>query len=424
MNVSLPRGTRDYGPAEAVLLNTITGVIEETFKRFGFAPLETPAIELLETLNAKAYGEESEKELYKIEEGEEGLRYDFTVPLARYLAMNKDLPQPFKRYQIGSVWRKDEPQHMRSRELIQADVDIVGSLEPISDAESIAAVALSLEELGIREYTIFINSRKILDAILNLFSVPKQKHIDVVRALDKLQKLSNEEVLGIIKKSTDSKNAEELLNFVQETGENETMMEKMASKLPEAKDEINRIGEIIRLLKGYRINGKIEVDLSLARGLDYYTGGIWEFVVFDGKKRLPTIAAGGRYDSLIELYSKKSMPAVGTSIGIGRIFELVADGEPLKTYARLHIAYIKDENLGYAMRVANAMRAAGIYTSLELTKRNLAKQLEYANSMKIRYVAILGNKERESNKIKLRDMVSGEEEEVEIEAAVSKLKGE
>jgi histidyl-tRNA synthetase len=166
----------------------------------------------------------------------------------------------------------------------------------------------------------------------------------------------------------------------------------------------------------------VVLDLSLARGLDYYSGGVWEFVISEEGKRLPSIAAGGRYDNLMALYSKNSVPAVGTTLGVSRVFEFLDKGEILKTNAKVHVAYIKEENLEYAMEVANAMRQAGIYVDLGVMKRALSKQLEYVNSMGIRYVAILGNQEREAKKIKLRDMISGEEEDIGIEEAISKLR--
>lgn len=423
MGISLPRGTRDFSPSEAILLKKIIWVAEETFKAFGFSPIETPGIETLETLNAKAYGEESEKEIFLLEGKEDGLRYDFTVPLARYMAMNRDIPLPFKRYQIGRIWRMDEPQHMRSRELMQADVDVIGSDEPISDAESIAAVALALDRLGIKNYKIFINNRKMLDSILEYYGVPKEGQGAAIRAIDKLEKIGGNEVSGLLKKAgMEPKKAEEMLNFLQEKGTVTETLSRIDAIAEKSKEDTKNLREIIRLLGNYGILGEIAVDLSLARGLDYYTGGIWEFVVFDGGKRLPTIAAGGRYDSLLALYSKNSTSAVGTSLGISRVFEVIKNGEPLRSYAKIHIAYIKEDNLEYAMHVASALRASGIYTDLGLTRRNLTKQLEYANSMKIRYVAILGNQEREANKVKLRDMASGEEETLDIEGIIEKLK--
>ncbi len=423
MAISLPRGVRDYSPSESISLQSLLSIAEETFRQFGFSPLETPGIERLEVLNGKAYGEDANKELYLLDGKEEGLRYDFTVPLARFVAMNRDIPLPFKRYQIGKVWRMDEPQKMRSREFIQADVDIVGSPEAISDAEVIAPIALALEAAGIREYSIFINSRVILDSLLKLFEVPEEGHTKAIRALDKLSKIGRREVSELIARAGASTGkAEELLNFVVQEGSNDDKLLKLLNVLPSAKSETERISNLLLLLSRYGIKGKMELDFSLARGLDYYTGGIWEFVPFENGRRLPSIASGGRYDNLLELYSKTSIPAVGTSIGISRVFEILERKSATKTYARVHIAYIKDENLAYAMQVANAMRTSGIYTDLGLTKRALTKQLEYTNSMNIKYVAILGNQEREAKKVKLRNMESGEEETVGLDEAIAKLK--
>jgi histidyl-tRNA synthetase len=423
MNVSLPRGTRDYGPSEAILLNKIIGAVEEMFKRFGFYPLDTPGIELLETLNGKAYGDEAKKELYVIEGKEDGLRYDFTVPLARYMTMNRGIPLPFKRYQIGKVWRMDEPQKMRAREFIQADIDIVGSGEAISDAEAIVPIAMILDQIGIRDYTILINSRIILDSVLYLFKVPKERHLEAIRVLDKLNKIGADEVAKqLTRLGTKVEEAESLLTFIEEKGENKEILERLEKSLPEAKEELARMGAIFNLIEKYQIKGKAVLDLSLARGLDYYSGGVWEFVISEEGKRLPSIAAGGRYDNLMALYSKNNVPAVGTTLGVSRIFEFLDKGEILKTNAKVHVAYIKEENLEYAMEVANAMRQAGIYVDLGVMKRALSKQLEYVNSMGIRHVAILGNQEREAKKIKLRDMISGEEEDIGIEEAISKLR--
>ena len=424
MELSLPRGTKDYSPGETILLKQIMLVIEEAFKRFGFHPITTPAIELLSTLNAKAYGEDAKKEIYKIEGAEEGLRYDFTVPLARFMAMNKDLPLPFKRYQIGNVWRMDEPQKMRNREFIQADIDIIGSSEPISDAEVISPIAFALGELGITNYRILINSRMILDRILGKFKVPDQRHNEAIRVIDKLEKISQEEIIEkLISLGTEKEDAISLISFINTSNEkNEETLARLHAKLPEAKDSLESLESLFRMLKLNGLEEKIKFDISLARGLDYYTGGVWEFVTYEDGKRLPTIASGGRYDNLIEMYSKNSMPAVGSAIGVSRVFELLNRAELLKTYSRIHIAYIKEENQEYAIEIASTFRKAGIYADLGVAKRSLAKQLEYVNSMRIKYVAIIGNQERLSKKIRIRDMISGEEEMFDIEEAISKLK--
>lgn len=425
MEVGLPRGTRDYSAGEAIVLQGIMVSIEETFRRFGFSPIDTPGIELLDTLNGKAYGEDAKKEIYVIEGGAEGLRYDFTVPLARHMAMKRDIPLPFKRYQIGKVWRMDEPQKMRAREFIQADVDIVGSNEPVSDAEIICAVALALEGSGISEYKIIINSRVILDALMGAFGVPEGRRIEAIRALDKIEKIGREEVSAqLVGLGQEAGKAERMLDFVLEAGGNEARLDKLSKTVAGALQSIANIKEVLDRVSLYGIKGEIVVDFSLARGLDYYTGGVWEFCVYKDGKRLPSIASGGRYDRLMEMYSKNPVPAVGAAIGVSRVFEVVKGMELKNTYAKIHVSYIKKENQDYGIEVAVALRAAGIYTDLELTERALSKQLEYVNSMSIPYAIIVGNREREEKKVKLRNMLTGDEEMLGIEEVISRMKNQ
>jgi histidyl-tRNA synthetase len=422
LQISTPRGVRDFSPSEAISLRYIAGVVEEVFKRFGFYPIETPAIENLSVLNAKAYGDESTKEIYKIDGEDAGLRYDFTVPLARYVASNKDIPLPFKRYQTGAIWRRDEPQRMRYREFLQADLDIVGSSEPESDAEVIAAPAIAIEELGISDYTLLLNSRSILRGILEFFKVPADKQVPVVRAIDKLQKLGREATsqqlaaLGLVAESCDG-----LLGFLETKGDNEEKLEKLCASVASAKPEAERMKDLLKMLGAYGLRGKVVVDFSLARGIDYYTGFVWEFVVEENGKRLPSFCSGGRYDGLIGLYSDRSVPATGSSIGISRVFDIIGGSSPTRTLAKVFIAYV-GENRDYAMSVARSLRGEGVYTDINCVRRSLSKQLEHASSLKVRYVAILGDAERSANKLKLRDMLSGEEEMLGVDEAAEKLK--
>ena len=423
MPIETPRGVRDYAPAQAIAIRNIIGTIEEVYKRFGFYPLETPAIEMKSVLNAKAYGDESAKELFSIEGEDSGLRYDFTVPLARFVASNKDLSLPFKRYQIGTMWRKEEPQRMRYREALQADVDIVGSTDVGSDAEVIAANALALEELGLRDYDILLNSRVLLQSILTYFKVPAAKQTQALRTLDKLQKLSSEEVIKqLTDTGVDGRAAEELLNFVRQEAENEELLNRLGASIDGAKEEVAKMQELIGLLKEYKLNGRVIVDLALARGLNYYTGFVWEFVVEEKGKRLPSIGGGGRFDKLIGTYSKKDIPAVGSSIGISRLLELLEEKDGIRTYARVLIAYLGVQNRSYAINAANMLRGNGVYVDLNITSRNLSKQLEYAGSLRIPKVLIIGDRERSENKVKLRNMINGEEELITLQEAIEKLK--
>ena len=414
MPVSLPRGVRDYGPGEAIFLKRILESVELTFRSFGFYPIETPAIETMEVLSAKAYGNESAKELYVLDGGEGGLRYDLTVPLARYVASNKELQMPFKRYQIAASWRRDEPQRMRSREFIQADVDIVGCAEQLAESESVAAVAAALDKLGI-EYIIMLNSRVRLNYILALAGVPKEKHTAAIRGLDKIAKIGRD---GVIKEMNehgiDAKASERLLGMVEGNGEEGDVLAKLASSLPEAKSEIERLNVLIETIKYYGIKGKIMVDLSLARGLDYYTGIVWEFIAYEDGRRLPTIASGGRYDKLIGIYLKRDVPAVGTSIGISRIFEMLKHKEDSRTYADVYLACIGKDAMKYAVESAMRLRTDGLRVDMEVGLRGISKQLEHASSLGIRHVVIVGKQEMVVGKVKLRNMESGEEKILDI----------
>jgi histidyl-tRNA synthetase len=423
MPVEMPRGVRDYSPAEAISVKYISGVIEEVYKRFGFYPLQTPSIEMKSVLNAKVYGDEPSKELFAIEGEESGLRYDFTVPLARYVASNRDLPLPFKRYQIGNMWRKEEPQKMRYREGMQADIDIVGTKEIDADAEVIAAAAIALEELGIRNYIIVINSRQLLQKILGYFKVPAEKQTQALRILDKIQKSSGDEILKQFSDAgMNGRSGEELLNFVKMDQTNDEKLDRVGTNVEGAKEEVKKMSELLSILSEYRLNGKIMIDLALARGLNYYTGFVWEFVMEEDGRRMPSIGGGGRFDDLIGVFSNRSIPAAGSSLGISRIFDLIAPKNGPKTYAKAFIAYLGVQNRGYAITVANNLRGNGIYVDLNSTSRNLSKQLEYAGSLRIRNVIILGDREREASKINLRNMDSGEEELISVQDAIGKLK--
>lgn len=423
--LDIPRGTRDFGTHDAIRLNNMLSVVEEVFKRHGFSPIITPSIEKSEVLSAKAYGEEQTKEMYFIEGKESALRFDFTVPLARYMSMNKDIPLPFRRYQIGTVWRRDEPQHMRSREFIQADVDIVGSASQLSDFECISATMDAIDSIGVSTAMLLINSRPILNAIVGHFHVPEPKTIAAIRLIDKMHKTSvSETVDGLKQLGMQENDAQEMISFMNMKATNDEKLEKLEMEIDLAKQEAQKMKSLLSLLGKADLSGKVAVDLSLARGMDYYTGFVWEVIISQEGKRLPSIASGGRYDGLIGMYSKSNLPAVGFSIGISRIFDLQESYSKLKTYSKVLIAPIGEQSIDYAVSASKSMRNAGIYTDLSVSEKGVSKQLEYANSLGIRYVAIVGSREIAQGKVNLRDMQSGQEELLEIQAAISKIKGE
>ncbi|MDE1825174.1 MAG: histidine--tRNA ligase [Candidatus Micrarchaeota archaeon] len=422
MAISQPRGVRDFGPGEAIAREKITAVIEETYKRFGFSPLETPGVELLDVLSAKAYGEETSKQIYKIDDDDSGLRFDLTIPMARYVAMNGNMPLPFRRYQIGQVWRRDEPQKMRYREFTQADVDVIGSGSVESDAEVIAAPAQAIEELGIKDFAIELNSRVFLDKILASFKVPQERSAAVIRAIDKLQKIGRDAVTEqIAKLGVPQRDSEKLLEFLLEGGDNSQRLESVAANIEGTKEEVEKARRLLELLSNYGVEENVSLQLSLARGLDYYTGFVWEYIAMQGTTRLPSVGSGGRYDNLIGIYARKGMPAVGSSIGIDRIYDLISGNPVINTYSKLFIACIGQENYAYALGMASRARGAGIYTDINIMERSLSKQLEYANALKVRYAMIIGPQEVRDKSVKLRDLVSGEEVALTADEAIEKI---
>ena len=421
--IDVPRGTSDFGPMEAITINEIVSIIEEIFKRHGFSPIITPSLETKEVLNANAYGEDSNKEIYAIEGADLALRFDFTVPLARFMAMNRDTPLPFKRYQIGNVWRKDEPQHMRSREFMQADIDIVGSSDLSSDVEIIAASLFALEALDIRNCVVLLNSRPILNLLLAYFKVSDKNRNRAIRALDKMSKLSIYDTITQLKEAGMSENdSQKMISFITEKSSGEDKLHKLETEIPESKYDAERLRSAISMLKKYGLKAEIRIDLSLARGLDYYTGMVWEVIIETAESRSPSISSGGRYDNLIGLYSKSNLPAVGTSIGISRIFEILRSRAISKTQAQVFIARIGPDSYDYSVSVAQKLRKAGIYVELDITERGISKQLDYSSSLGIRYVAIIGSREIGLGKMRMRDMQSGTEELLDVDAAIASLK--
>ena len=347
-----------------------------------------------------------------------------SIMLLRCMAMNKDIPFPFKRYQIDRVWRKDEPQRMRSREFMQADVDIVGSSDISSDAECIATTMDALAAIGVKNCLILVNNRPLLDLILTHFKVAPQGHPNAIRALDKMEKVGVPETINQLKALGMQENdAQMMISFITERITNEDKLKKIEVTIENSKQESDKIRSLLAALEKFGVSDEISVDLSLARGLDYYTGLIWEVVIQTTEGRLPTIAAGGRYDNLIGIYSKSNAPAVGSSIGIGRVYEMLYSGEGATTYAKVFIAQVGSENLDYSITVAKKMRQAGIYTDLNVTEKGISKQLEYANSAGMPFVAIIGDRERAAGKIKLKDMRAGTEELLDVDAAIAALKG-
>lgn len=411
MPKSTPKGMRDFLPEEMIARNEVFQKLESVYRSYGYLPLETPAMEYMDTLRAKAGGE-VEGEIFTLEGRELALRFDLTVPLARVAATNS-FPKPFKRYCISRVWRKEEPQRGRFREFWQSDIDIIGSKSPRCEAELLAVARSVMLAFGFPKPKIFINNRKILDALAEKLGVVGKK-AEMFRLLDKWDKIGEEAVVTELRKVIGSKETEELFKSIKVKGDNESRL-KAAEKL--SKEGADELRSIVALC-----DFEVEVDLSLVRGLGYYTGPVFEIKLAEN---MGTIAGGGRYDNLLSVYGQSDF-AAGISIGVERLVTLMAErqdgaGGKQKTYTKVFIASVKPEFFGYADEVANRLRAAGVSTETDLNERNLRKQMDYANSLSIPYLIVVGEKEQKAKMVTLKDMKTGKEECVPVNKAIETL---
>ena len=420
-----PKGMRDIGPEDMFVREEVIGRIRGIFRSYGYRPLETPALEYLDTLRAKA-GPEVDKQIFVIEGGEYGLRFDLTVPLARYAA-SADVPKPFKRYAIDVVWRREEPQRGRFREFYQADVDIVGSASMRCEAELLSLARDVCLAFGFDKPRIMVNSRKILDGIATNLGIEGDAKGEVFRVLDKLDKIGEAEVGKLLHEILGNK-ADELLSIIRAGGDNRARLAIAKKFSAEGAEEI----EAVLALCDF----DVEFDMFLVRGLGYYTGPVFEIKLSED---IGTVIAGGRYDSLLGVYGQPS-PAVGISVGIERLVTLIgeerkgaagAEGAKggkdalalKKTDTRVAVAAVKPEFYDYASAVAAEFRRAGIPCETDLNERNLRKQLDYANALGIPFVAIVGENEKGANAVTLHEMISGKEQMLPLKDAIEMARG-
>ncbi|MAG47892.1 histidine--tRNA ligase [archaeon] len=417
MNLQPPKGMRDFLPKDMIKRESIISLIKQIFEKYGFDPFETPMVEYAETLEGK-YGED-EKLIYKFKDkaGRNlALRYDLTVPLSRVIASNKELPKPFKRYQISRAWRYDNVQKGRYREIWQCDIDTVGSKSLLCEAELISAFIEILENLKFKKYSININNRKILDSIARYANVENKKIKDVFVSIDKFDKIGLQGVkkeLESRKIKTDS--VKKILSIITLADKPELLLNKLEKILGE-NEGINELREIISYLKQLKTKPKYAVNLTLARGLDYYTGPIFEVYVEEPK--VGSLGGGGRYDNLIgNLSSSDNIPAVGFSLGLDRLIDVLNELKMIenkKTLTQVFISNVSEKNLKYTLSIVNLLRENNIKTQFDLMSKNLKKQLTFANSLEIPYVIIIGDDEVSSKKLKVKDMNSGKESNVTV----------
>lgn len=419
---------RDFLPADVRKREYVIKIIKEVYESYGFEPLETPAVENLETLTGK-YGEEGNQLMFKIlKRGEKlelataksekdladlALRYDLTVPLARVVANNRnELPKFFKRYQIQPVWRADRPARGRFREFYQCDVDAIGSRSMAVEAELIAAVSDILTRLGFQDFVVRINHREVLRAMLDAAGIQPEKHADALVALDKLDKIGPEGVSReFAERGIDG--ADSLLTLFAEiaNADNELVVEKLRAFFGSHESGGTAVAEIEQILN-LLASANIRVDASLARGLSYYTGTIMEINVTD---LAGSLGGGGRYDGLIGMFGKEQIPACGFSLGLERILVVMDERGMFPTEiaesapADVLVTVFSEETLGDSLRFAAGLRDQGVRVTLYPEADKIGKQLKYADAIGVRYVCILGPEEIASGKAKFKDLQTGEE---------------
>ena len=453
---SIPKGTRDFSPVEMAKRNYIFNTIREVYALYGYRQIETPSMENLSTLMGK-YGEEGDKLLFKIlnsgdfmrgitpadlGEGatghlaaqlcEKGLRYDLTVPFARYVVQHRDeLQMPFKRYQLQPVWRADRPQKGRYREFYQCDADVVGSDSLLNEVELMQIIDTVFTRLGIR-VCIHINNRKILTGMANHIAQP-DKIVEITTAIDKLDKIGIDNVRAELADSGVTPEAiAKLEPLFHISGDNDSQLAAIAAMLaddPVGSKGVEEVRFVLDTLKSLMVNGQcsmtneIALDLTLARGLNYYTGCIFEVKALDVE--IGSITGGGRYDNLTGIFGMPGLSGVGISFGADRIYDVLnqLDLYPPNAVQGAQVLFI---NFGQAeaarsMQVATQLRQAGIAAEVYPDSAKMKKQMSYANALGVPYVALIGESELQSGSVALKDMHTGEQQQLTVEQVIDKI---
>lgn len=417
-------GFMELMPNEQILFEQMKQKIESTYKKFGFLPLDTPILELSEVLLAKAGGE-TEKQIYRFDKGDTdiSMRFDLTVPLAKYVAKNYgNLSFPFRRYQIGKVYRGERAQKGRFREFYQCDIDIIGDgeLSIINDAELPSVIYNIFKELGFEDFTIRINNRKILNGLFESLE-QKENSTEILRIIDKIEKIGKEAVIEELEKIEVSKESiDTIMNFIEIEGTTDEKIQKLQEL--NIQNETFKLGleELTQVVKYVRLFGipdsNFKVDLTIARGLDYYTGTVYE-TFLNEYRELGSVCSGGRYENLAEHYTDKKLPGVGISIGLTRLFYKLNELNLIKANKKsvsdvLIIPMLED--LSVPIKIANSLRSNGINTEIFLNDKKLKAKMKYADKLEIPYVIVVGEDEVNSEIVKIKDMKTGNEKECQI----------
>lgn len=458
---SIPQGTRDFSPVEVRKRQYIFGVLKEIFEQYGFQPLETPSMENLVTLTGK-YGEEGDRLIFKILNNgldkkkdkdkdklneawatmlekpfstpvvtERALRYDLTIPFARYVVMHQhELAFPFRRYQMQPVWRADRPQKGRYREFWQCDADVVGSTSLINEAELLCIYQSAFHKLGLPEIKVKVNSRKLLAGIAELCGMP-EKMMDITIALDKLDKIGWDGVTKELEqREITTEGIAKIKDVISVEGSNEEKLDKLAEIMGDSEQGKAGVQELRDTLKYHNAiknsewTSEVLVDISLARGLNYYTGVIVE-VVCDVVK-MGSIGGGGRYDDLTGLFGLKNMSGVGVSFGVERVYDVMEElglyPDELSSGIQAIIINFGDEDEMYALKVLTQLREAGINAEIYPDAAKFDKQMKYANKRNVPYVIIIGEEERNNNTVSLKNFTTGLQEAISVAECINTLK--
>ncbi|MCJ0742039.1 histidine--tRNA ligase [Pedobacter montanisoli] len=450
---SLPKGTRDFTPQEMVKRNYIFDTIKTVFRKYGYAEIQTPSMENLQTLTGK-YGDEGDKLIFKVLNSgsyfqkvplhfleykqenavtplisEKALRYDLTVPFARYVVMHQnEIAFPFKRFQVQPVWRADRPQKGRYREFYQCDADVVGSPSLLNEAEFVLIYQEALSNLGLKDFTIKINNRKILSGIAEIIGKP-ELIVDMTVAIDKLDKIGLDGVSKeLLERGFTETDIEKLKPVILLQGSNTEKLTSLKTVLKSSAVGLKGIEEIETVFN-YILNLKsqisnLELDITLARGLNYYTGCIFE--VKTNEVAMGSIGGGGRYDDLTGMFGLKDLTGVGISFGADRIYDVLEELNlfPAETVqgTKVLISNFDEKAELYALSVLQELRTAGIATELYPTSAKLKKQMSYADAKNIPYVILIGDDEMSSGLLTLKNMQSGEQQKLNIVDILEKLK--
>ncbi|MFY9228170.1 MAG: histidine--tRNA ligase [Candidatus Microsaccharimonas sp.] len=425
-----PGGFNEYLPGQQLAYNRLRDIIRAKYEKYGYTPLDTPVLELTEVLLAKGGGE-TEQQVYTFKrQGSDTsltMRYDLTVPLARYVAQNEsDLVFPFKRFHQGKVYRAERQQKGRFREFEQNDIDVIGSYSPIIDAEFPAIINEIFEEFGFGEFTIRLNNRLILNGFfegIGLASVSR----DVLRTIDKMEKITREELVAELTSiGLDASQVEQVLDFTAIAGSNDDILAALKGLGIESEhfdDGVTKLGVLIDALRVMGVpESRFQIDLKIARGLDYYTGTVYETILNDYPE-VGSVCSGGRYDDLAGYYTKTALPGVGISIGLSRLFSKLVEVPGLiqttrQSPADVVVMPINDAQNGYGVSVAATLRNAGIATMLYTEPDSLKDKLRYANRMGFAYVVLVGEAEAQAGTVTVKDMAARSESTGTVEAAV------